>query len=79
MSKFNRIAILGSNSFAGATFLTRAIEDGYEVVGINRSPEGSDIFLPYKNLVLKNNYTFFKADINKDFNEFVDVLDNFNP
>jgi dTDP-glucose 4,6-dehydratase len=79
MSKFNRIAILGSNSFAGATFLTRAIEDGYEVIGINRSPEGSDIFLPYKNLVLKNNYNFFKADINKDFNEIVNVLDDFKP
>ena len=46
--KYQRYAILGSNSFAGATFVARALSEGADVIGFNRSLEPSSIFLPYR-------------------------------
>lgn len=76
---FNRIAILGSNSFAGAAFVLKALEDGYEVIGFNRSIEGQEFFLPYKRSSNKSNYKFYQADINKDLKEIIEIIDSFKP
>lgn len=76
---FNRIAVLGSNSFAGAAFVLKALEDGYEVIGFNRSPEGQEFFLPYKESSKQSNYKFYQADINKDLNEIIEIIDSFKP
>ena len=46
MSKF---LILGSNSFAGSSFVDSCISLDNQVLGINRSPETSKVFLPVKN------------------------------
>ena len=48
--KYQRYAVLGSNSFAGAAFVARAVADGADVIGFNRSLESSSIFLPYRNI-----------------------------
>jgi len=77
--KYNKIAVLGSNSFAGATFVARAISDGAVVIGFNRSPEGSHIFLPYLNLPDAKNYRFCQADINFNLDQIIRELDNFKP
>jgi dTDP-glucose 4,6-dehydratase len=76
---FTRFAVIGSNSFAGSAFVNRALNDGAQVIGFNRSEEGSDIFLPYKHSVNKESYTFFQADINHDFALIKDCLDEFKP
>lgn len=76
---FNRIVVLGSNSFAGAAFVLKALEDGYEVIGFNRSPEGKEFFLPYKGSSKKDNYKFYQADINKDLIEIIEIIDSFKP
>ena len=73
---FIRIAVLGSNSFAGAAFVLKALEDGYEVIGFNRSPEGQEFFLPYKESSKQSNYKFYQADINKDLNEIIEIIGN---
>ena len=78
--KYKRYAVLGSNSFAGAAFVARALADGSEVVGFNRSPEPSPVFLPY--LKIKDNggsYTFIQADLNHDLNLILNRLDTFCP
>ena len=74
-----RYAVLGSNSFAGAAFVARAVSDGAEVIGFNRSPEGSDIFLPYRALRNASNYKFYQADINRELSRVMEVLDAFRP
>ena len=48
MSKY---LILGSNSFAGSSFVNYCVNQKNDVVGINRSKESSNIFLP----ILSNN------------------------
>lgn len=77
--KYNRYAIIGSNSFAGAAFVLRALDTGAKVIGFNRSPEGSNIFLPYKKSPNKGNYLFYQADINHDLEKIVSVLNDFQP
>uniref|UniRef100_UPI0040479D3A GDP-mannose 4,6-dehydratase n=1 Tax=Algoriphagus sp. TaxID=1872435 RepID=UPI0040479D3A len=76
---FIRIVVLGSNSFAGAAFVLKALGDGYEVIGFNRSPEGQEFFLPYKESSKQSNYKFYQADINKDLNEIIEIIDSFKP
>lgn len=77
--KFNRYAVIGSNSFAGSAFVLEALDNGIEVIGFNRSSEGSDIFLHYKRSVNKDNYTFYQADINHDLDKIIDILNEFKP
>jgi len=67
--KFQRYAVMGSNSFAGAAFIARAIADGADVIGFNRSPETSPIFLPYRKVEGAGQYKFFQADINHECGE----------
>ena len=77
--KYHRYAVLGSNSFAGAAFVARAVSDGANVIGFNRSAESSPIFLPYRDLKTGGSYTFFQADINHDRDVILAQLDKFRP
>jgi dTDP-glucose 4,6-dehydratase len=74
-----RVVVLGSNSFAGAAFVARAIRDGAEVLGFNRSAESSPIFLPYRSEAAAEHYTFVQADINLDLGEIAARMDAFRP
>ena len=59
------IFILGSNSFSGSHYINYLLDKKHNVVGISRSSELSEIFLPYK---LNKNiglFNFYKLDINK--------------
>ena len=77
--KYKRYAVLGSNSFAGAAFVARALADGADVIGFNRSLEPSPIFLPYRNIKGNGSYTFVQADINYDLDAILGELDIFCP
>ena len=76
---YKRFAVLGSNSFAGAAFVARALADGADVIGFNRSLESSSIFLPYRNIKSGGSYTFIQADINHDLDAILGRLDAFCP
>lgn len=77
--RYKRYAVLGSNSFAGAAFVARALADGADVIGFNRSYESSPIFLPYLKIKSSGSYTFFQADINHDLDSILSRLDIFRP
>lgn len=76
---YKRYAVIGSNSFAGASLVARLISDNKQVIGINRSPEGSNIFLPYKNIESNGSYQFICADLNHSLPEIFSALDHFQP
>ena len=59
--------------------MARALADGADVIGFNRSMEPSSIFLPYINIKGSGSYTFVQADINNDLDEIFDQLDIFCP
>ena len=77
--KFDRIAVLGSNSFAGASFVANALERGAQVIGFNRSVEGAELFLPYRRVANCGNYKFLQADLNTDFDLLSSELERFRP
>src|SRR5277367_5558990 len=74
-----KIAVIGSNSFSGADFIDLLLEKkNYDVIGISRSPEKSEIFLPYKKHESAQ-FKFHQLDLNKDNDQIIDLLDQFKP
>src|SRR5450432_349569 len=74
-----RIAVIGSNSFAGAAFVDAALSAGHEVLGINRSAEGSPLFLPYKSNPRAAAYSFRQLDLNREMELVCSALEGFAP
>lgn len=64
--KKNFFLILGSNSFSGSHFIDYILNRKHKVIGVSRSKEPNDIFLPYKKSKFLKNFTFKKIDINKN-------------
>jgi dTDP-glucose 4,6-dehydratase len=74
-----RIAVLGANSFAGAALVKRLLDDGADVVGFNRSGEGSTIFLQYRWVPPPGRYRFIQTDLNRDLETVTRELRAFRP
>jgi len=62
-----KIAVIGSNSFSGASFVRYCLEQGLEVLGASRSAESAACFLPYRWLPPTQHaaFTFVEADLNR--------------
>ena len=77
MKKF---LILGSNSFAGSSFINELLDSEEEVIGISRSKEKKNCILAYSQHRLKNKlFNFFKLDLNKNFDEICNIIKKFRP
>ena len=79
-----KIFVIGSNSFSGSNFVAKALQLGFEVLGVSRSPEPLEVFLPYKwskkDLdVNRENFKFKKLNLNKDLSQIIKCLDEFKP
>jgi dTDP-glucose 4,6-dehydratase len=70
-----KVLVLGSNSFSGAHFADYCLRSGLETVGISRSEEAHDIFLPYKEKSMK----FHQLDLNKDLEAIMDLINDMRP
>lgn len=69
----NKIFVVGSNSFSGASFVSYLLQHGQLVTGISRSAEPCAAFLPYK-WHEHENFNFHALDLNKDLPAIVDLL-----
>jgi len=76
-----KICVIGSNSFTGATFIKYCLEKGYTVLGLSRSAEAADCFLPYKWLPCERQaaFRFVGMDLNKDLAQIPSLLGDFRP
>lgn len=72
------IIVIGSNSFSGATFIDFALAKGSRVIGLSRSNELLDVFLPYKWNDHKN-FTFYPLDLNKHLVEITKLIKDIKP
>lgn len=72
------IAVIGSNSFSGASFIQLALERGSRVVGLSRSDELERAFLPYK-WSGHDNFLFHKLDLNSDLDVIMQLLTKERP
>jgi len=68
-----KIIVIGSNSFSGANFVDFILQEGAEVIGISRSLEPNQVFLPYKK---RENpaFSFRQLDLNYDLDKIVEVI-----
>lgn len=69
-----KILIIGSNSFSGASFCNFALNQQIHTIGVSRSEQPSDVFLPYKWSDKSNNFDFHKIDLNKDLDKLVELI-----
>lgn len=60
-----KFLVLGSNSFSGSHFVDYVLKKKSIVIGVSRSKEPNNVFLPYKNSKFIKNLKFIKLDINK--------------
>jgi dTDP-glucose 4,6-dehydratase len=77
----DRIAIIGSNSFSGASFARHCLQEGLEVLGLSRSAEPAACFLPYRWISAADQarLRFVQADLNLDLARLLVELDAFAP
>ena len=70
-----KIAVIGSNSFSGSTFVRYLLDKGHDVLGFSRSKEPEDVFLPYKWLDKgQERFCFEQADLNHDLEKLIEIL-----
>lgn len=76
-----RIAVIGSNSFSGASFVQYCLAQGLEVLGASRSAEPADCFLPYRWLPTETQkaFRFVQADLNRHLDGLMAALNAFQP
>jgi len=74
-----RFLVIGSNSFSGAYFIKVLLERGHEVLGVSRSSELHDVFLPYKWQMHQADFKFYQIDINYQLEELLHIVKEFKP
>jgi dTDP-glucose 4,6-dehydratase len=57
------VAVIGSNSFSGSHMVRRLLTEGYDVVGISRSPEVAQPFREYEDAVPNSKWEFRQVDV----------------
>ena len=79
--KIKKIVVIGSNSFFGSHFVDQVLTTtDWKVIGISRSPEYKDIFLPYLYKKRKDKrFQFKRLDVNKDYKKILSLLDKERP
>ena len=71
--------VLASNCFTGSHIVDRLLEDPQNrVVGVSRSPEYQDYYLPYK-ARNSSNFRFYQLDLVRQFGELVKLLEEVRP
>jgi dTDP-glucose 4,6-dehydratase len=76
-----KIFVLGSNSFSGASFVQFALAQGCTVVGASRSPEPHPAFLPYRwdNAANLARFRFEQLDLNQDTDRIAKSIEDLRP
>jgi dTDP-glucose 4,6-dehydratase len=77
-----KIVVIGSNSFSGASFVAHALANGASVLATSRSPEPIPAFLPYRwneTPPDPNRFRFEQLDLNHDTDRIADAVEAFRP
>ena len=69
-----KILVIGSNSFSGSNLINILLNHGYDVIGVSRSEEYHEIFLPYKNNSSIKNFKFYKFNLNFDNKKIASLI-----
>jgi dTDP-glucose 4,6-dehydratase len=75
----NKFLIIGSNSFSGAQFIKYLLQTGNIVIGVSRSTEINNVYLPYKWDKSSKNFHFYPIDINHQLSNLIEILNEYKP
>jgi dTDP-glucose 4,6-dehydratase len=74
------VCVIGSNSFSGSDFIDHLLEStSYDILGISRSREKDQTFLPYKQRGDLSRFSFAQLDLNTDMAEIINLLSKRKP
>ena len=73
------ILIIGSNSFSGSHFINLLLKKNYRVIGLSRSNELNNVYLPYKSSKYLKNFFFYKTDLNKSLKKIIKIIQKYKP
>ena len=70
-----KLLVIGSNSFSGASFVSYVLKNGWQVIGVSRSPEPHECYLPYRWLSAEEQagFSFHQLDIKQDANRIAEI------
>ena len=71
-----KVLVIGSNSFSGTWFCEHALAKGAEVIGVSRSKEPNQVFLPYRWFGHDKAFRFYPYDINHHLDEIIALVEN---
>ncbi len=74
----DKVVVIGSNSFSGASFVRYLLDSGQEVLGMSRSPEPTQALRPYA-WGNTSGFRFMQLDLNKDPDRIMDAIRAFRP
>jgi dTDP-glucose 4,6-dehydratase len=74
-----RFLVIGSNAFSGAQFIKYLLRNEHEVLGVSRSAELHEVFLPYKESNAGDRFRFVQIDINHQLGELLALIREFQP
>jgi dTDP-glucose 4,6-dehydratase len=69
-----KVLVIGSNSFSGASFVAFLLKLGVRVIGVSRSPEPHRVFLPYKWTRHNADFSFHQCDLNHDLDSLMALV-----
>ncbi len=76
----SKVVVLGANSFSGQDFVDLMLDDpNYQVVGVSRSRERSNLFLKYRPRADLSRYRYYQLDMNRDSGDLLALLDQEQP
>ena len=81
ISSVKKCVVIGSNCFSGSHLVDALLSDGdYQVVGLSRSREKKDFYLPYKsNPNVERLFRFQQLDLNKNAGGLISFLEKEQP
>jgi dTDP-glucose 4,6-dehydratase len=71
--------VIGSNSFSGSNFIASLIDNSYDVIGVSRSIEPHDAFLPYKLKGRPWAFKFVQCDLNHEIDKLMSLILEHSP
>jgi len=80
MKSKENFLVIGSNSFSGSHFVNYLLSKGHKTIGVSRSKEIREIFLPYKKNINYKLFSFYKIDLNndRDVKKLLNIIKKFN-
>ena len=74
-----KFLVLGATSFAGSNLIETLLTAGFDVVGVSRSDEYGELFLPYSNNSRRTSFEFHTVDVRSQEDQLQNLISKLKP